>query len=215
MPLTFLVLFIFELFHYGNGNDLFQKPWLCSRDLICKLLNAFHTDGVKESQNYIAMNSAFAPHPAIFPSWLRFHHYLSSLGIFYVCFVNTLLLFPEHRGKRGRAPERIELFQVPQYRSSLYFLWRKTISHLYKLSISMPLEQNSWYSTPFLQNKINYLLWLNSTHSIFSSSLSSIPFIHYLLLPCCLLAAHPVCLFQRYASYWNSTQPNSDDVLSS
>lgn len=158
------------------------------------------------------MNSAFTPPPAQFsrhdldsiPISPLLVSFMSVSRILYCCSQST-------EGNGEELPERIELFQVPQYRSSLYFLWRKTISHLCTLSISMPLEQNSWYSTPFLQNKINHLLWLNSIHSIFPSSLSSIPFIHYLLLPCCLLAAHPVCLFLRYASYWNSTQPNSDE----
>lgn len=60
MPLAFLVLFIFELPDCRNGNDLFWKPRRYSRDLICKLLNVFHPDGVRKSQNYITMVSALA-----------------------------------------------------------------------------------------------------------------------------------------------------------
>lgn len=173
MSLTFPVLFLFELFRCGNRNDLFWKPWLYSHDLICKLLNVFHTDGVKGSQNYITMNSAFVPQCS--------HHDLDSITIspLLVSFMSASKILhscsQSTEGNREELPARIELVQVPQDRSSLYFLWRRNISHLYKtisMWLRLPfyfLKQSSWYSIPFLQKKKKKVIISSDfQHSLYS-----------------------------------------------
>lgn len=113
------------------GNTLFWKPWFHSHDLICKLLNVFHTDGVKENHP--------EPHhcesclcPQCCHHYLGLHHYLSLL----VSFMSALKILrscsQSTEGNREALPARIELVQVPK-RSSWHFLWRKTCLHPIKL----------------------------------------------------------------------------------
>lgn len=104
MPLIFPVLSISQLPDCRNRNDLFWKPWLYSHDLICKLLNVFHPDGVERSQNYITMVSALAPQFS--------HHDLESIIIspLLVSFVSLLhkylTIVPRAQGGRGKSSQR-------------------------------------------------------------------------------------------------------------
>lgn len=132
MTLRFLVLPIFELLRRGSGDDLFWKPWLPACDFICKLLDVFHTGGVRKLPNGITMD------PALDRGF--FHHDLDVITIspllasLMSLLTNILQSLPEHRKRWEEFRENTGMFQAWWY-NSLRFLWRKmlTSSELYKL----------------------------------------------------------------------------------
>lgn len=110
MALRLLVLSVVELPKSGSGDELFWKPRLHACDLICKLLDVFHTDGVKTLPNCITMNSVLDPE--------FFHHDLDSiaesplLASFMSFLKNTLQLFSELRKRWEEFTENIGMFQA-------------------------------------------------------------------------------------------------------
>lgn len=208
MPLTFLLLFLFDLFNCGNGNDLFWKPWLYSCDLLCKLLNVFHTDGVKRFQNYITTNSALAP---------TFSHRdldsiaISPLLVSFMCLPHKdFTSVPRAQGEMEKGSRREAGCSSCHDRGvHCVFFEENLFSNLYKLSISIPLElafQGRVLGILFLSSKkINNLLWLTAFTRFSQSPFLPLPFTPRMLPPCWTTCYSPLCLLAfalAFSSAW-------------
>lgn len=189
-------LFILWPLNWRNRNDLFWKPCLCSYDLIYKLLNVFHADGVERSQNSITTDAAWA---ADFPSWIRFCYCLTSFGIFYVS--ASQIFYNCSQAKQKMDEEFTKKKKKRLVLSSIYIYF--TVSSLKKKcwpilpstnDFNVPgasfLKQTSRYPSPFLRKE----------------------FIIYSDLMAFTLFSHSHCWYRFM--YWNSIKPSSDDTCS-